>query len=726
MSKFITRRGYIVKKNALSDDDVKKIKGDLTFTPEVLGNTQKIRAYTETLNTFILPRFYGEQLLGTAINKLQSQPIDIAFNGKLREKQTHIVNQCLNHIKENGGGLLSVPCGAGKCLAKGTLVMMYDGSLKPVEQITVNQLIMGDDSLPRSILSLATGRENMYAIIDKATGEKYTVNQSHILSLMCVSSEPVIVNNRFYYDRDILDISVDEYLQLPACIRRHFHGYRNQIQFTNNPVPIDSYRYGCVLGSFKRIPMIYKCTTKHNRFQLIHGLVNTCDKSENSDEWYKLRVRDSLARDIVFVGRSIGLECYAKNGVVKIKKVPPQSHTTYEISVKYIGVDQYYGFEIDGNRRFVLGDLSVTHNTVMALKMACDLQVKTLVLVHKTFLMDQWKARAHEFTNARLGIIQQSKVQVDDCDIVIGMIQSIAMREYEPQVFSGFGFVIIDEAHHAPSRVFSKIFSKCCSQYTLALSATPERADGLTPILHHHVGSIAYSEGVKTNECVIVKMFHYQIDHPLFNEVTMKVGNDIIPSMPIMVNNLCAIDDRNTHLLKIIQTVMKDNDRKILILSGRRAHLEEMKNYIDQHTTRPTAYYVGSMTQSDRQSAELHADVLFATYDMAHEGLDIERLNTVILTTPKKNVVQAIGRIMRKVFVNGDTRPLIIDWADHMSIFQKHMRDRLELYLSGLYQVSHYDIDDDIDYDECLKTDGYIDHDKFLQDESSQYAEFIF
>ena len=70
----------------------------------------------------------------------------------------------------------------GKCLAKGTQVMMFDGTLKNVEDINVNDLLMGDDSTPRRVLSLARGREQMYWVRQKH-GIDYRVNESHILSL---------------------------------------------------------------------------------------------------------------------------------------------------------------------------------------------------------------------------------------------------------------------------------------------------------------------------------------------------------------------------------------------------------------------------------------------------------------------------------------------------------------------------------------------------------------
>ena len=94
--------------------------------------------------------------------------------------------------------------------------------------------------------------------------------------------------------------------------------------------------------------------------------------------------------------------------------------------------------------------------TVMAIYIAHILKVKTLVIVHKSFLLNQWKERFEQFSNARIGIIQQNKVETDDKDVVIGMLQSIAKDKYDFGIFREFGLVIFDEAHHAPSKFFSK------------------------------------------------------------------------------------------------------------------------------------------------------------------------------------------------------------------------------------------------------------------------------
>jgi hypothetical protein len=94
-----------------------------------------------------------------------------------------------------------------------------------------------------------------------------------------------------------------------------------------------------------------------------------------------------------------------------IEKIGPGETKIKIEKIDYDVQNEYYGFEIDGNRRFVLGDHTVTHNTVMALKIVSLIQKKTLILVHKEFLMNQWIERIEEFLpGARVGKIDRKSV----------------------------------------------------------------------------------------------------------------------------------------------------------------------------------------------------------------------------------------------------------------------------------------------------------------------------
>jgi superfamily II DNA or RNA helicase len=123
--------------------------------------------------------------------------------------------------------------------------------------------------------------------------------------------------------------------------------------------------------------------------------------------------------------------------------------------------------------------------------------VKTLVIVHKEFLLNQWIERIHQFLpTARVGKIQGSTVDVDNKDIVIGMLQSLSMKDYPADTFTSFGLMVIDEVHHISSEVFSCALFKVVTKYTMGLSATMNRKDGTTKVFKMFLGDVVYKGGL--------------------------------------------------------------------------------------------------------------------------------------------------------------------------------------------------------------------------------------
>jgi superfamily II DNA or RNA helicase len=329
--------------------------------------------------------------------------------------------------------------------------------------------------------------------------------------------------------------------------------------------------------------------------------------------------------------------------------------------------------------------------TVMALQICSLIGLKTLVVVHKADLIDQWIARGESFTDAKFGIIRQNKAIVEDKDIVIGTIQSIAKHDYDPDIFKQFGFVIYDEAHHTPAHIFSQALSKTGSNYSLALTATPYRSDGLIKIMHWYVGDTIYRETLQTNNQVVSKVIHYFSDDKLFQEKKSFIKGRFRPNSVKMITNIIHIEQKNKIILDVIKQLCQEN-RVIILLSERLKHLETLKTQFDTlvNNKYKTYYYIGRLTRDERLEAIENGNVFFATYKMAQEALDIERLNTVIFVTSQKDVIQASGRILRKVLQNGDIRPLIVDFSDQLSIYINQGIKREKYYAKAKYNIEHY------------------------------------
>ena len=312
--------------------------------------------------------------------------------------------------------------------------------------------------------------------------------------------------------------------------------------------------------------------------------------------------------------------------------------------------------------------------TVLALYLASLFKVKTLVIVHKTFLLNQWKERAEQFTNASIGIIQQNKIEVDGKDIVIGMLQSIAKDKYDSDIFRDFGMVIFDEAHHAPSQYFSKALPLIASKITIGLSATPKRSDRLEKILYWYFGDIMYQAPVEENNKVLVNIVNYSIEHEKFKEYKLYTGD---VNRAKTINKITTIGRRNKFIIDMIEEVLQEDSRKILVLSDRIEHLQSLKKRLDEREIATGDFYIGGMKQKSLKIAET-AQVIFASYGMASEALDIPDLNTLFMVTSRKEVEQAVGRVIRKILPH--IRPTIYDFTDQLPSFVRQGYIRRKLY----------------------------------------------
>jgi len=386
------------------------------------------------------------------------------------EKPSSIQQKSIMPILSGKDIIVQSQSGTGKCHAKNTPIIMFDGSIKMVQDIQVGELLMGDDSTPREVLSLATGKDEMYDIIP-TKGEKYTVNQEHILCLkMEISIKKIknsyrvswFENHKFNYksfDNKInaeifiktinyqeIEISVKDYLKLSNNTKKFLKGYKTSIDFLEKPIDFDPYIIGFWLPSrtssgsrrplarsrlnkmkehliehnyyneemfqkFKEyvreansaeltwdeyIPMIYKCNSRENRLRLLAGLIDS-DGSLDSNRCYDFSQKsEKLIDDVIYLARSLGFACYKSkqkkgcwykgeykedyyririsgNGIEDIpvlcprKKASPRKQIkdvlVTGISVNHIGKGDYYGFTLNGNNRYVLGDFTVTHNT---------------------------------------------------------------------------------------------------------------------------------------------------------------------------------------------------------------------------------------------------------------------------------------------------------------------------------------------------------------------------
>ena len=329
--------------------------------------------------------------------------------------------------------------------------------------------------------------------------------------------------------------------------------------------------------------------------------------------------------------------------------------------------------------------------TVIALYICCQLKVKTLVVVHKEFLLNQWKDRIKEFIpDAKIGRLQSNVIYVEGYDIVIGMLQSISMIEYDLEIFSKFGLVIYNECHHLGAETFSKALLKTGYKYTLGLSATPKRLDGLSKVFEWYIGDIVYSIKKREEENVKVKMINYENDSTEYSKVILNFKKQ--PNSAQMINNICGFLPRTLRIISEVKTCL-DEGRKILLLSDRRDHLKILHEIISKFEGYTCGFYLGGMKEKALQETE-KKNVILGTFSMASEGFDCKYpLDTIILASPKSNIEQAVGRILRQDAKDRVFIPLIIDVHDNFSLFAKQTIKRLNFYKKNNYNIETYDND---------------------------------
>jgi len=338
--------------------------------------------------------------------------------------------------------------------------------------------------------------------------------------------------------------------------------------------------------------------------------------------------------------------------------------------------------------------------TVLALYILVQLGVKAIVVVHKDFLMTQWYDRIKEFIpNAKIGKIQQNTIDTDDKDIVLSMVQSLSMKEYPEETFKCFGTAIFDECHHLGAEVFHRCMSKLACSNMLGLSATPNRKDGLRKVFEWYIGEICYISKEDNEDYVETKIIKYYNDDPAYSKIELTYQKKAC--CPKMINNICNYENRTDLIIKEL-IPLYEMGRCILVLSDRRNHLslihEKLKNNnID------SGFYVGGMKPPELRDSQ-EKNIILGTFSMASEGMDIPKLNTIILGSPKSDIIQSVGRILREKKNTRKFHPLIIDINDEFSIFNNQSNKRLKFYLKCNYDINIYQLDGSFSKYENKKT----------------------
>jgi len=322
--------------------------------------------------------------------------------------------------------------------------------------------------------------------------------------------------------------------------------------------------------------------------------------------------------------------------------------------------------------------------TSASLWIISQLKKKTLVIVHKEFLLNQWVERIEQFLpTARVGRIQGQIIDIENKDIVIGMLQSLSMKEYPASVFESFGFTIIDEVHHISSQTFSNALFKIITKYMLGLSATMNRKDGTTRVFKMFLGDVIFKGKRDEERNVEVRAIEYHVEDDDFNHVITDFRGNV--SYSSMISKLCEYNRRSEFIIKVVINLLNDNPKQqIIILAHNRNLIKYLHDAIQHRNIASVGYYVGGMKEAALKESE-NKQVIVATFCMASEGLDIRTLNTLIMATPKTDIQQSVGRILREKH----NQPIVVDIIDSHEPFKNQWKKRRAFYMKEKYKIMY-------------------------------------
>jgi superfamily II DNA or RNA helicase len=388
----------------------------------------------------------------------------------------------------------------------------------------------------------------------------------------------------------------------------------------------------------------------------------------------------------LYLPKHFGIERYGQ--VPSLRDVPetPEVHWTFAGSIRPAQLPVVNSFLFPEPHDGIISLHTGGGKTVCALYIASRLRLPTLVIIHNSFLRDQWIDRVKAFLpNARIGRVQADVCDVADKDIVIVMLQTLSMKELTIDLFKPIGLVIVDECHHIASEVFVQALPKVTSKYMLGLSATPDRKDKLMYAIHWFLGPLLYKSetGDSVDTKVNVEVYEYQNDDPVFNEIV--TSSQGMVSVPIMVNKLTACEDRTAWLCRIIEDVM-DTDRQMLVLSDRVQHCEDILAGLTPELKEKACILSTAVKADVRTEYCKTKAILIATYSMCKEGFDVATLNTLMMATPRPDIDQIVGRILRVEKKGRVVHPLIVDIVDPQ--FRRQFGQRNSLYKKREYRVT--------------------------------------
>ena len=335
----------------------------------------------------------------------------------------------------------------------------------------------------------------------------------------------------------------------------------------------------------------------------------------------------------------------------------------------------------------------------MALEIAARIGGRTLWIVHTWDLANQILNRAairYNISKESYGQIAAGKVNIGDV-FTVATVQTLARVDLA-KIQNEFDCIIVDECQHVCSSAdkvtqFEKVITSLCAPYLYGITATPYRADGLERCMFALLGDIVHEvpqSAVAGNTVPVRVKF---VDTGYKPDVDNITDGDGTLNYAKLINDITENKNRNAVIVGEIQRAAQNGG--VLVLSDRLQHLDSMGKRLCAVLPYRTARLGITSTKAEKERrARILTDlnngllnVVFATYKLAKEGLDVPNLRTVVLSCPVKDkttVIQSAGRVARKA--DGKEYGTVIDFSDNFGLLYSYEKKRRGYYKKNFYK----------------------------------------
>jgi superfamily II DNA or RNA helicase len=641
-STYLGDKGYSIFKECLSVEEQHYIRSELTmkpFIPKSPIQPTPFTIYLESPLKLYVPRYFGIETYGPP-DRILIQPgntISLAFAGELRPYQDAIVDKYIKHVGACGGGLLDVDPGKGKTVMALNIV----AKLKKCALVIVHKSFLLNQWIERIEQFLPGAR------VGRIQGQILDIEDKDIVIGMLQS-----LSMKEYSKTTFNKFGLAIY---DECFPRN-----TLIHTSRGPMEIGTlYDLWIARGEGNSISNKYVRVEKDvDKLVDVLPKILSFNQTTSRFEWGQMthawkRHKKELVKVYLMCGSFI---CTPEHKILTTKG--------YKCADELI-IGDY--IECMYN---ITNDVDISINELFK-KQATLTSTSTAFLYVEKYTPPTNPENDHIFGKSEEGY--------DVFDIEVKDNHNFVLKMADGK----FHHPVVSNCHHMGAEVFSRCMMKVNTTYTLGLSGTMERKDGLTKVFEMFIGPVVHKEKTESEHSVVVKGVVYNVDDDDFNETQYDYKGN--PKFSTMISKLCSYNHRSEFILRLLAAELELNpEQQIMIL----AHNKSLITYLhDAIAHRKIAdgsvgYYIGGMKEAALKLSE-SKKVIIATYAMASEGLDIKTLTTLILASPKTDVCQSVGRILRQKH----SSPLVIDIIDAHDIFMSQWYKRRKYYKSQNYKV---------------------------------------